>query len=369
MQFFLQYCYSAILNIELHCSMYCKKKKKKIYYVFPPKLLSHQHILRGLFSLFLLCFWVSPFSFLSLKLHCHLRNFSPDSPSPIHPHPSPSLKLHSPIRPHPFTDSPSPILKGFWVWVWVKILQRRSSVGVGGFSFVGVGADCKVDLINVLEFLCLCFFSLSARKKRDSACVCVLIKELLLMFAEVMIFFEWVCSGDDFFFNGFFFELVCSGDDFFDRWPGFQIGGVGFWSVAWVVGVVAVVGSNWFDSLYVCGSVDGLCLCVCVCVALLMVWWFVFVCVVMGYDRLISVSWVCVCGGGSVYWTGARGWGRKRGKKILLESQENVTEKRLERNNKERLKNNILIKIEFWDAESIVKWYGIMIKWLFGIVK
>ena len=50
------------------------------------------------------------------------------------------------------------------------------------------------------------------KKKRDSACVCVLIKELLLMFAEVMIFFEWVCSGDD----------------FFDRWPGFQIGGVGF---------------------------------------------------------------------------------------------------------------------------------------------
>ena len=51
-----------------------------------------------------------------------------------------------------------------------------------------------------------------------------------------------VCSGDDFFlngfasamifFNGFFFlngfEWVCSGDDFFDRWPGFQIGGVGF---------------------------------------------------------------------------------------------------------------------------------------------
>ena len=38
-----------------------------------------------------------------------------------------------------------------------------------------------------------------------------------------------------------------------------------------MVGVVAVVGSNWFDSLCVCGSVDGLCLCVCVCVALLMV--------------------------------------------------------------------------------------------------
>ena len=32
--------------------------------------------------------------------------------------------------------------------------------------------------------------------------------------------------------------------------------------MAWVVGVVAVVGSNWFDGLCVCGSVDGLYLCV-----------------------------------------------------------------------------------------------------------
>ena len=30
-----------------------------------------------------------------------------------------------------------------------------------------------------------------------------------------------------------------------------------------MVGVVAVVGSNWFDGLCVCGSVDGLCLRVC----------------------------------------------------------------------------------------------------------
>ena len=42
---------------------------------------------------------------------------------------------------------------------------------------------------------------------------------------------------------------------------------------------------------------------------------------------------------------------------------------RLERNNKERLKNNILIKIEFWDAGGIVKWDSIMIKWLFGMIK
>ena len=35
---------------------------------------------------------------------------------------------------------------------------------------------------------------------------------------------------------------------------------------------------------------------------------------------------------------------------------------RLEKNNKERLKNNILIKIEFWDIGGIVKWDNIMIK-------
>ena len=50
--------------------------------------------------------------------------------------------------------------------------------------------------------------------------------------APVMIFFEWVCSG------------------------GFQIGGVGFKSVAWVVGVVPVVGSSLMVCV-LCGSVDG----------------------------------------------------------------------------------------------------------------
>ena len=38
-----------------------------------------------------------------------------------------------------------------------------------------------------------------------------------------------------------------------------------------MVGVVAVVGSDWFDGLCVYGSVDVLMVCVCVCVALLMV--------------------------------------------------------------------------------------------------
>ena len=42
---------------------------------------------------------------------------------------------------------------------------------------------------------------------------------------------------------------------------------------------------------------------------------------------------------------------------------------RLERNNKERLKNNILLKIEFWDVGGIVKWYGIIIKWFSEMVK
>ena len=32
---------------------------------------------------------------------------------------------------------------------------------------------------------------------------------------------------------------------------------------------------------------------------------------------------------------------------------------RIEKNNKERLNNNILIKIEFFDVGGIVKWYNI----------
>ena len=91
---------------------------------------------------------------------------------------------------------------------------------------------------------------------------------------------------------------------------------MGFKSAAWVsdwwlrfvdrwlgwLGVVAIVGSNWFDGLCVCGSVDGLMVCVCVCgfVDGLMVCVYVCVCgsvcVVMGLNRLIGVSWVCVCG-------------------------------------------------------------------------
>ena len=43
-----------------------------------------------------------------------------------------------------------------------------------------------------------------------------------------------------------------------------------------MVGVVAVVGFNWFDGLCVCGFVDGLMVCVCVCVYV----------------------WLCVCGDG-----------------------------------------------------------------------
>ena len=48
-------------------------------------------------------------------------------------------------------------------------------------------------------------------------------------------------------------------------------------------------------------------------------------------------------------------------KKRLLESPGNISLKK-NGNYKEILKNNILIKIEFWDAGGIVKWYGIMIK-------
>ena len=52
---------------------------------------------------------------------------------------------------------------------------------------------------------------------------------------------------------------------------------------------------------------------------------------------------------------------REEKKKRLLESLRKQ-KFRLEKNNKERLKNDILIKIEFWDVRGIVKCDGIMIK-------
>ena len=73
LQIFLQYCYSTILNIELYCSQYCKKKK--LYFTPPisPEIsLSSLLFFPVLFSLFLLC---SPSTLSSLKLH--RRNFSP----------------------------------------------------------------------------------------------------------------------------------------------------------------------------------------------------------------------------------------------------------------------------------------------------
>ena len=60
--------------------------------------------------------------------------------------------------------------------------------------------------------------------------------------------------------------------------------------------------------------------------------------------------------------------GEREEKKRLLESL-GKQKFQLEKNNKERLKNNILIKIEFWDVGGIAKWDGIMIKWFFGRVK
>ena len=42
-----------------------------------------------------------------------------------------------------------------------------------------------------------------------------------------------------------------------------------------------------------------------------------------------------------------------------MESRLVLKKYRSERNNKERLKNNILIKIEFQDVRGVVKWYGI----------
>ena len=79
------------------------------------------------------------------------------------------------------------------------------------------------------------------------------------------------------------------------------------------------------------------------------------VCVVMGLDRLIGVSWVCVCVALCVEPVLEVERERERNKNDCWKAQENGIEKRLERNNKEMLKNNILIKIEFWDAGGIIK--------------
>ena len=47
-----------------------------------------------------------------------------------------------------------------------------------------------------------------------------------------------------------------------------------------------------------------------------------------------------------------------KAKENVIQSRQSE-KKRLEINNKERLKNNILIKIEFFDVRGIVKLYGI----------
>ena len=71
LQFFLQYCYSTILNIELYCSQYCKKKFIFYSSYFTRNFSLFPLIFSVLFSLFLLC---SPSALSSLKLH--RRNFS-----------------------------------------------------------------------------------------------------------------------------------------------------------------------------------------------------------------------------------------------------------------------------------------------------
>ena len=47
--------------------------------------------------------------------------------------------------------------------------------------------------------------------------------------------------------------------------------------------------------------------------------------------------------------------GEREGKKKRLLESLGKQKFRLEKNNKKRLKNNILIKIEFWDVRGIVK--------------
>ena len=105
--------------------------------------------------------------------------------------------------------------------------------------------------------------------------------------------FEWVCSGDDFFLNGF--------APVFDRWPGFQIGGVD-WLIGGVdqwpgLGFLSVARFlNGFVFVFVCGLALLLgCVCVWLCC-----WFDVCVCVCgcgdgFGYvDQCIN-GCECVC--------------------------------------------------------------------------
>ena len=73
----------------------------------------------------------------------------------------------------------------------------------------------------------------------------------------------------------------------------------------------------------------------------------------MSLNRLIGVSWVCVwfC----VLNRCQRLREKEREKKKRLLESLGKQKFWLEKNNKKRLKNNILIKIEFWDVGGIVK--------------
>ena len=52
-------------------------------------------------------------------------------------------------------------------------MQKRSSVGVGGFSFVGVGVDCKVGFDQCIRVFVFVLLLSLCKKNRDLACVCV----------------------------------------------------------------------------------------------------------------------------------------------------------------------------------------------------
>ena len=90
---------------------------------------------------------------------------------------------------------------------------------------------------------------------------------------------------------------------FADRWLGWWV----WWPLLAPTGLmVSMCVALLMVCVYVCGFVDDLMVCVCMCV-----WWWVwigwsvyhwwfdglclYVCVVMGLDRLIGVSWVSAC--------------------------------------------------------------------------
>ena len=139
MQIFLQYCYSTILNIELYCSQYCKKKKKNyiLLLLFHPKFLSHP-------SYFFLFSSLS--SFFVLHLLCPLWSFIAEIS-----HPSHTASLSSLIA-QPLSHCTG---AGFWIFEvggWISV-DRWARFGSLHWDRLMVGLDRLIGVFEMVDLL------------------------------------------------------------------------------------------------------------------------------------------------------------------------------------------------------------------------